>query len=54
MDDIDKDEIDLDEDDNNSVEDIARFVKYYLIDFYFIRCYFFYFAARIYYMRDLK
>jgi hypothetical protein len=27
MDDIDKDEIDLDEDDNNSVEDIARFVN---------------------------
>jgi hypothetical protein len=27
MGDIDKDEIDLDDDDNNSVEDIARFVN---------------------------
>jgi hypothetical protein len=27
MDDIDKDEIDIDEDDDNNVKDIARFVK---------------------------
>ena len=37
MDDIDKNEIDIDEDDNNSVEDIARFVIIYLIVFDFAK-----------------
>jgi hypothetical protein len=33
MDDMDKNEIDLDEDDNNSVEDIARLVNIFFFVF---------------------